>query len=289
MKPSQPRIVSSHVRGHFSSGAVSRATPSCYSPRHKTECTLSGRWVEPSKEIFPESDAVRTNRRPVGVSARLSTWTGLNTTKRGHTEDNPRAFTHPAAHPAAPCQNGRCLPALRSGRVCNGRSPPPPSRAWRPRAPDEGRCRADPHCTHDGIRRHCRNDHRYFHAVHQPTSPLRRRRHAHHPTHTSRHHGAVPHRAVGLRHSATRRRTDNDDHGTDGDHTATTDADTDADARRRRPPPHRRHRRTAATATARPPVTDATSVATADWLCIRVHESGDRTTVRPHRPAPTAS
>ena len=131
--------------------------------------------VEPSKEIFPESGLVEPtvdlsesrHARPPG--------TGLNTTKRGHTEDNPRAFTHPAAHPAAPCQNGRCLPALRSGRVCNGRSPPPPSRAWRPRAPDEGRCRADPHCTHDGHRRHCRNDHRYFHAVHQPPAPLRRR------------------------------------------------------------------------------------------------------------------
>ncbi len=31
-----------------------------------------------------------------------------------------------------------------------GRSPPTPSRGRRPRAPDEGRCRADPHCTHGG-------------------------------------------------------------------------------------------------------------------------------------------
>jgi hypothetical protein len=124
--------------------------------------------VEPSREIFPESGCGRTTVDLSKSRRACPPGTGLNTTKRGHTEDNPRAFTHPAAHPAAPCQNGRCLPALRSGRVCNGRSPPPPSRAWRPRAPDEGRCRADPHCTHDGHRRHCRNDHRYFHAVHQP-------------------------------------------------------------------------------------------------------------------------
>jgi hypothetical protein len=97
------------------------------------------------------------------VTASRSTWTDLISTKRGHTEDNPRAITQPAAHPAAQSQNGRSLPALRSGRVCNGRSPPTPSRAWRPRAPDEGRCRADPHCTHNGDSRYCRNDHRYFH------------------------------------------------------------------------------------------------------------------------------
>ena len=53
-------------------------------------------------------------------------------------------------------QNGRRLPARRSGRECNGRSPPTPSRARRaPSAPDEGRCHADPHCTRDGTGRHC--------------------------------------------------------------------------------------------------------------------------------------
>jgi hypothetical protein len=35
-------------------------------------------------------------------------------------------------------------------------------------APDEGRCRADPHCTHDGLSRYCRYDHWNFHAVHKP-------------------------------------------------------------------------------------------------------------------------
>src|SRR6202044_2245944 len=43
-----------------------------------------------------------------------------------------RAYTQPAAHPAAIIsQNGRRLPARRSGRECKGRSPPTPSRAWR--------------------------------------------------------------------------------------------------------------------------------------------------------------
>ena len=47
------------------------------------------------------------------------------------TQDQSRGCTQPAAHPAATSQNGRRLPALRSGRECNGRSPPTPSRAWR--------------------------------------------------------------------------------------------------------------------------------------------------------------
>ena len=85
------------------------------------------------------------------------------------TQDYPRGCTQPAAHPAALSQIGRCLPALRSGRECNGRSPPTPSRAWRPRAPDEGRCRADPHCTHDGGGRH------FFLSFFSPCSVVPRR------------------------------------------------------------------------------------------------------------------
>ena len=77
-------------------------------------------------------------------------------TNRGRHPEHPRGCTQPAAHPAAKCQNGRRLPARRSGRECTGRSPPTPIRARRaPSAPDEGRCRADPHCTRDGGGRHC--------------------------------------------------------------------------------------------------------------------------------------
>ena len=106
-----------------------------------------------------------THHRPVGVVACPSTWPGLDNRQ---SEDTPRTTPGPSHNRPhtlrQPCQNGRCLPALRSGRVCNGRSPPPPSRAWRPRAPDEGRCRADPHCTHNGIGRHRRINNRYFYA-----------------------------------------------------------------------------------------------------------------------------
>jgi hypothetical protein len=126
------------------------------SSRNRT--ALSGRWVEPSKRDFPRKCWIRITADLSGswhASPPGLTW---NSTKRGQTEDNPRAFTQPAAHPAAISQNGRRLPALRSGRECNGRSPPTPSRAWRLGAPDEGRCRADPHCTHNGTRRYCRFD-----------------------------------------------------------------------------------------------------------------------------------
>ena len=78
------------------------------------------------------------------------------TTNRGrHPEPTPGAVHNRPHTLRRSSQNGRCLPALRSGRECNGRSPPTPSRAWRNDAPDEGRCRADPHCTRDGGGRHC--------------------------------------------------------------------------------------------------------------------------------------
>ena len=70
-------------------------------------------------------------------------------------QGQPKGLYTTGRTPCGASQNGRCLPALRSGRECKGRSPPTPSRAWRLRAPDEGRCRADPHCTHDGGGRHC--------------------------------------------------------------------------------------------------------------------------------------
>ncbi len=52
-------------------------------------------------------------------------------TNRGRHPEHPRGCTQPAAHPAAKCQNGRRLPARRSGRECTGRSPPTPIRARR--------------------------------------------------------------------------------------------------------------------------------------------------------------
>ena len=45
--------------------------------------------------------------------------------------NNSKGLYQPAAHPAAICQNGRRLPARRSGRECTGRSPPTPNRARR--------------------------------------------------------------------------------------------------------------------------------------------------------------
>ncbi len=133
--------------------------------RSQNEVKLSGRWVEPSKREFPRkcccSDLPQTCRG-------LGTPVHLDRPEIRQSEDTPRTTPGPSHNRPhtlrQPSQNGRCLPALRSGRVCNGRSPPPPSRAWRPRAPDEGRCRADPHCTHNGIGRHSRIDYRYFHA-----------------------------------------------------------------------------------------------------------------------------
>jgi hypothetical protein len=55
--------------------------------------------------------------------------------------------------------------------------PAPPSRAWRHRAPDEGRCRADPHCTNDGHSRYHWNDDWYFDFEH-PASAFGARRKA---------------------------------------------------------------------------------------------------------------
>src|SRR6202034_3576730 len=59
----------------------------------QNEIALSGRWVEPSNEIFPESDVVRTFRRPVGVSG---TPVHLDRPEKLRSEDTPRTTPGPS-------------------------------------------------------------------------------------------------------------------------------------------------------------------------------------------------
>jgi hypothetical protein len=228
--------------------------------------TLSGRWVEPSKRDFPESSCwFGTNRRPVGVSARPSTWTGLKYDEaRTHRGQPPGLHT-----------TGRTPCGTMPERTMPSRSPfgarmqwPEPAPTEQSLAPSRARRREVPCGSALHSRRpspSCRNDHRYFHAVHQPPARFGAGG-AHRPDAHRGHGDAVPHTALAaFAHTALsafaipktlasprrpprpRRRASDDAH---------------------RPPARRPHRP--------PPVTDATSVDTADWTCIRVHESGDQ-------------
>ena len=76
---------------------------------------------------------------------------------RTHTEHQHRRAVHNRPHtlrrPAR--TDDAFLLAVRGANAMAGARPHRAEPGARRRAPDEGRCRADPHCTHDGSGRHC--------------------------------------------------------------------------------------------------------------------------------------
>jgi hypothetical protein len=85
---------------------------------------------------------------------------------KAQSEDTPRTAPGPSQdRPHTLRRYARsddAFPLSDRGAYAMAGARPTPSRAWRLGAPDEGRCRADPHCTIDGARRHI-SQHRFFH------------------------------------------------------------------------------------------------------------------------------
>jgi hypothetical protein len=122
--------------------------------------------------LYAEGDTGRTRHGPVGVSARPSTWTSREIDEaRTHRGQSPGLHTTGRTPCGDHARTDDAFPLSVRGAYAMAGARPTPSRAWRHRAPDEGRCRADPHCTNDGHRRHHRNDHRYFDIEHPASTP----------------------------------------------------------------------------------------------------------------------
>jgi hypothetical protein len=123
---------------------------------------LSARCREAEAPAVTETEGRSEPLRPPMVSARLP-----GGRYYGARRQNRRIEDHPPEHPPGLYENrphtlrqrartdDASLLSVRGANAMAG-ARPTPSRARRAVAPDEGRCRADPHCTIDGTGRPCR-------------------------------------------------------------------------------------------------------------------------------------
>jgi hypothetical protein len=110
------------------------------------------------------------------VSGRFVEFTQVNRRAPGHRPGDTSSEDHTQNHPEGLYTTGRTPCGDKPERTTPPRSPfgarmqwPEPAYTEQSQArcaPDEGRCRADPHCTHDGGGRHIDSD-LVFHAVQQ--------------------------------------------------------------------------------------------------------------------------
>ena len=170
----------------------------CYSARDKTESHFLVDGWSRLHEIFPESNS---SQPTVDLSRVLARPSSIWEAWKQRSEDTPR--TIPGPSPNRPhtlrryARTDDAFPlSVRGANAMAGARPHRAEPGARAR-PDEGRCRADPHCTHDGSSRHHWNDYRSFIVRH---AAPRVRRGGEPPTARRPHHRAVPHVAGRFRH-----------------------------------------------------------------------------------------
>ncbi len=107
------------------------------------------------RQLRESTEHLPARRHPHGPAApvRRSAW--VHKARTTHREPPERAEHNRPHTLRRRARTDDASPLAVRGANAKGRSPPTPSRAWRAHgAPDEGRCRADPHCTRDGSCRH---------------------------------------------------------------------------------------------------------------------------------------